>query len=243
MPELLEHVEPGDLITAENFNRLIDRLNGLRQRVEDLENQQGGVVINGFDPPNEVEMGQALTIFGANFEFPPNQNTVQIDGRTLSDFLVGSTNTTLRVRVPDEFQVPEGGNNVTVRVENDAGSAQRVYRLLPASTDQPSISSVTRADSTTSNLIIGEPAVIEGQNFGPNREDNVIEFITTNADGTQNVYPENQEDLTVNAVSTTQIEVVVPEIDEAPELRGINVLLQVTVDGLMAEQDVNVRRV
>jgi hypothetical protein len=242
MPETLDHVEPGDLITADDFNDLIDRLKALHERVERLERQQGGVVINGFDPPEEIEVGQSLAIVGTNFEFPPDQNTVEIDGRTIQEFLVGSTNTTLRLRVPDDIQVPQGGRNVTIRVENDAGSTQRVYRLLPASANQPSITSVTRVGSSSSNLIIGQAALIEGENFGSSREDNVIEFIATRPDGSQSVYPDSQDDLTVNSVSETEIEVVVPEIEEVPDLRGINVLLRISVDGLTAERDVNVRR-
>jgi len=242
MPESLDPVEPGDLITADDFNDLIDRLKALHERVESLERQQGGVVINGFDPPEEIEVGQSLTIVGTNFEFPPDQNAVEIDGRTIQEFLVGSTNTTLRLRVPDDIQVPQGGRNVTIRVENDAGSTQRVYRLLPASANQPSIASVTRVGSASSNLIMGQGAVVEGENFGASREDNVIEFIATRPDGSQSVYPDSQDDLTVNSVSETEIEVVVPEIEEVPDLRGINVLLRISVDGLTAEQDVNVRR-
>jgi hypothetical protein len=240
MPTLPDPVDPGDLITAEDFNDLISRLEDLQKRVENLENQQGEVVINGFDPPEELEVGQALTIFGANFEFPPDQNTVEIDERKMDDFLVGSTNTALRLRLPDDLEVPQGGRNVPVRVENEAGSAQRVYRLLPASPDQPSITSVTRADADSGNLIIEKGAVIEGENFGSSRGDNVIEFMP---DGTQNVYPDNQDDLTINSVSETKIEVVVPEIDEVRERpgTGINVALRITVDNLTAEENVNIR--
>lgn len=243
MPESLEHVEPGQLITADTFNALIDRVEELNTRLSSLEGGQGGVVINGFDPPGEVEVGQPLTIFGANFRYPPNQNLVRIDDRTLEQFLVGSTNTALRVQVPGSIEVPPGGRNVTVSVRNDAGSAHRAYRLLPASANQPSITSVMRAGSTTSNLRIGEGAVIQGQNFGPTREDNVIEFVVTSGGGIQAVYPDSQDELVVNSVSETRIEVVVPEIDEIPAFVGLDVLLRITVDGLTATQSVNVRRV
>jgi len=241
MPESLDPVEPGDLITADDFNDLIDRLKALHERVDSLERQQGGVVINGFDPPEEIEVGQSLAIVGTNFEFPPDQNTVKIDRREITDFLRGSTNTKLRVGVPDDIQVPQGGRNVTVRVENSAGNAQRVYRLLPASADQPTITSVTSPETGAEDkLIIGEKAVVEGDNFGSTATDNVIEFIITQPDRDQITYPEDQGDLTMISVAPTRLEFNVPEMQEVDSPGGRDALLRVTVNGLSAEQDVKV---
>ncbi|MEF8817492.1 MAG: IPT/TIG domain-containing protein [Salinivenus sp.] len=241
MPTLPDRVDAGDLITADDLNDLISSLEDLQKRVADLENQQGGVVINGFNPPNEVEVGQPLTIVGTNFEFPPDQNTLELNGREITDFLRGSTNTQLRISVPEDIQVPQGGRNVTVRVENDAGSAQRVYRLLPASTDQPTITSVTSPDTSAENkLIIGTTAVVEGENFGSTAADNVIEFIITQPDGSQVTYPDDQSNLTMTSVSSTRLEFIVPDMQEVSSPGGRDALLRVTVDGLSAEQNVTV---
>jgi len=241
MPTLPDPVETGDLITADVFNSLLGKLKDLRNRVETLENQQGGVIINGFNPPNEVEVGQPLTIVGTNFEFPPDQNTLELNGREITDFLGGSTNTQLRVSVPEDIQVPQGGRNVTVRVENSAGSAQRVYRLLPASTDQPTITSVTRPETSAENkLMIGKTAVVEGENFEATAANNVVEFIITQPDGSQVTYPKDQNDLTMTSVSPTRLEFNVPDMQKVDSPGGRDALLQVTVDGLSAEQNVTV---
>jgi hypothetical protein len=78
---------------------------------------------------------------------------------------------------------------------------------------------------------VGETAVIKGENLGSSRENVIIEFIHATSD---KVYPSDQNDLEVEEVSPTKIEVKVPEIDDTlPE----DVSVRVTVDGLTAEQD------
>jgi len=236
----LNRVNPGDLITADFFNALIDLANDLQTRVERLEDEAQAstqVRITAFNPPpppagNGQNLGQVLQIFGDNFAWPPQGNTVTIQNfgvpsggvATITDFRPGSRPAMLEFVVPTTIAgISAAGTDVTVRVRAGDETAQATYRLRPAlatTGPAPVITSITRTDGNT-NLLIGQPAVITGQNFGTDSA--AISITLAVLTGVEEVrYPDpavpTRPGPVIQSVGPTQIQFTVPsmaEIDQA----------------------------
>lgn len=97
-------VNPGDLITADYINELVASINDLETRVGKLETGTGGTpagppVLTSLTPPGSVQVHQVLELAGLHFG-PFGQTTVAIGEGTVTEFLSGSTDTSLFVTVP-----------------------------------------------------------------------------------------------------------------------------------------------
>jgi hypothetical protein len=129
----LANVQPGDLITSEFMNLLIDAMRSLDLRISDLE---GGDAVNrppvltGRTPTGDIEAGSLLTLLGRNFLRPSELNTVMLDNVPINSFGSNSDDTQLIFTVPDVFgALPR---TMPVSVTNQFGaSAQLQVRLLP----------------------------------------------------------------------------------------------------------------
>ncbi|MEQ1537960.1 MAG: IPT/TIG domain-containing protein [Sphingorhabdus sp.] len=97
-------VAPGDLITAELFNGMLNNVNDLMARVAVLEGAGGGPVITGILPGNvPIPTNSILTITGTGFNHEPNRNIVKLGSRTITEFREGSNESSLSFTVPDVF--------------------------------------------------------------------------------------------------------------------------------------------
>lgn len=176
MPTDLNPVRPGDLITSDFMNRLLDHLDTLEQRVQDLEDAASTgqqVRITGFSPEDEQEVGLTLTIEGQNFLIPAPQNQVTINDIPVTEFGLSSPGL-LRVTVPPIPGVP---TDVTVRVENSNGADEEEYRILPSSgtgDNPPDITEVENADTGGNVLQVGGNIIIGGSNFASNPAENTL---------------------------------------------------------------------
>lgn len=214
-------VRPGEIISSDLINYILDELENLEERVATLET--GGlpsdqVQITGFDPPNQVEAGQLLSILGTNFVFPPSGNTVTIDSTPITSFRPDSTSIELKFIVPASLVVPEGGKNFRITVSNSKGSDDKLYRILPAvpaTGDPPVITSVAAADGGPF-IFVNQDIRIIGQNFAANPLENIITFTVSAGPGVDVVYPKPGETLTIDTgqSNTTEIVVTVPDIEE-----------------------------
>lgn len=244
----LTEVRPGDLITSDLMNQLFRKIDEMEQRLASLE--AGGatgtlLTITAFDPPNQIAVGQELSVFGSGFAFPPTDNQVTVEGVAVTQFRPGSTSTRLRFLVPSPGSpVPSSGRNVTIRVSNSNGSVQRLYRILPPIPvvgNPPEITAVTREDGS-SNLRIGQLAIIEGQNFAATATDNTIRF-RVDTQGGPVVYPQPGSTLAITSANPEEIRLVVPEIDEVPATGGLSVTIEIIVGAhIPAVRVVNIRR-
>lgn len=260
----LERVKPGDLITADFFNALIDLANDLQVRVEQLESgaeASGQVRISAFNPPpppagDGQNLGQVLQIFGDNFAWPPQGNTVTIQNfgvpsggvATIADFRPGSKPTMLEFVIPTTIAgINTTGTDVTVRVRAGEDTAQATYRLRPAlitTGPPPVITSIARADGNP-NLLIGQPAVITGQNFGTDAGSVALTFVIVTALGEVR-YPDptvpSRPGPTIVTVGPTQIQFTVPDMTELDQT-GQTITLELRVGTHPSvEQFVFVRR-
>lgn len=222
---MAEQVRAGEIIHADLFNFVLSKLEELEGRVGDLESgtdETSQVQITGFNPANQVEAGQLLEIFGVNFAFPPEGNDVTIDKVPVpdEDFMSGSTSMKLRLIVPESIEAPEEGRNVTIRIENEFGSTEVRYRILPAIPvvgDPPEITDIYNFADENPTLQIGEEAAIEGENFAVEPTDNRVTFRYRDDDGTESVY--GPDGLNINEDESTESLIVV-EVPDIAEITG-----------------------
>lgn len=248
----LSKVKPGDLITADFINGLIDTISDLQGRVSNLEGGLGeaqNVKITAFEPapppdgPGQA-LGQVLRIHGANFAFPPTNNKVRIQnfavpsGGLVEVVQFNSVSSTILL----EFIIPTAiagiqasGTDVTVTIENTNGKAQKPYRLLPAlpqTSPPPVITSVTEEVSgRTGTIGIGKTVAITGQNFSATAADNKIAFILELAGGVVR-YPDP------NNPATQPIQIISAD---ATKIRfNVPNMTQVTTDGMPATLEIKI---
>ncbi|MGH2460508.1 MAG: IPT/TIG domain-containing protein [Chloroflexota bacterium] len=237
MASLPTNVRPGDVISSDFINLLLSELVTIEQRLTALE--AGGttpgtnVTIASFDPPNQQNAGQILTITGTNFAFPPTDNQVTLDDAPVTAFRPDSTSTILKFIVPTTLNLPTAGRNVKVTIINAVGSTSALYRILPAVPVvgiPPIITNVAASDGGAF-LRVGQPIIITGQNFAATPTDNILTFQVMTANGPV-IYPKVGQTLQINTgqSSTTQIVVTIPDIAEITAGGGTTpVTLQVGV--------------
>ena len=125
------HVQPGDLIRAEDWNTFVDSMTDLDARLRLLQSlipgADGRIAIT--DLPAEIHVADTLVIGGVNFGVP-GENTVTFDGdNRVTDFLAGNDRM-LALRVPP-ISVPVAGQMVNLTVSNTTrGSASRQIKIL-----------------------------------------------------------------------------------------------------------------
>ena len=239
----LTKVKPGDLITADFINGLIDNITNLNQRIKTLEDgfsEAGDVRITAFKPPpppydNGQNLGQVLQIFGDNFSWPPQNNTVTIQNflvpiggkATVTKFQPGSNPTMLEFVIPTTIAgVQASGTDVTITVGSSAPKTYHLRPALPTSGKPPFFISdkpITNKLDGSVNLSVNKTAIIKGGNFGSTVSDNKIELVIPTGTGEKR-YP-----IVPSLASTTEIEFIVPDISEITD-EGIDVSVELKVD-------------
>ena len=128
-------VAPGDLITADLFNRVLSDVNDLARRVAVLEGGSDTVphrpVITQI-VPQLVKTGQEFTVFGENLT-AGLLSRIDVDDTNvpLDRIKDGSGPTRLVLDAPAIIGLPDAGATVILAVSNPAGTAQGSYRQLP----------------------------------------------------------------------------------------------------------------
>jgi hypothetical protein len=139
MNNQLTPVQPGDLITADFMNRVLDALGVLDSRVTALETSGvvgSTVAISGLSTQT-AHIGDELRVFGRNFG-DPGQDTVIIDGSaTVNAFKQGSGDGLLIFDIPAVQGIPTEGRAVSLYVSTQKGSATTTFTLLPKPSSVP----------------------------------------------------------------------------------------------------------
>lgn len=240
-----ERVRPGEIISSELMNFVLQKLEDLDNIVNSL-GQLNRVRIDEFDPPEEVPVGEMLTVKGANFAHPPSENLVLVAGREVTEFFAPSTSAMITFRVPESIQITDNdGELVIVSITNqEFGHAESTYRLLPpVSGPAPIISTVTTQDGSTI-LKTGQPAIIVGDHFAANPQNNVIKFQIVVSGGVSKTYTVADDAIDVGSSDEQQIKFTVPIIIEIPLNQQRPVTLKVRVgqkEGI--KEGVPVRRI
>jgi hypothetical protein len=141
-----KRVTPGDLISADLFNQILDDINDLMLRVAMLESDADSTVrkptITGISP-SIVRSGELLTVTGTGLG-ATNLRLIEFDKTpvSLSAIRPGSSDRTLLVAAPITPNLPAVGRSVMLTVGSSAGTASVSYFQLPE-LSEPFQSSVT----------------------------------------------------------------------------------------------------
>lgn len=135
MPNDLQLVRPGDLITAQTYNDLVLKIRDLEQRLEDL--QQGdsggpGLAITGRIPATgPYRIGDTLTVLGRNFQFSLGAARVFLDAVRVLNLASSSSDSQLVFVIPPVPGVVDPGTEVTLRVLNQTEEVTTPIVLRP----------------------------------------------------------------------------------------------------------------
>jgi hypothetical protein len=152
MPTTLPHVRPGDLITAQQWNDVLDWLAELQAIVDGLGvggSVDGPPLIVDIQPSDQAPIGSELLLIGSGFGVAV-ENTVTIANITAA--VLGGGGGQLRVRVPIVPGVPPAGTPTQITVSNPRGFTTRAMRVMPAVLTMPEgqlFSNLTTSPSAT----------------------------------------------------------------------------------------------
>jgi hypothetical protein len=142
MVQLLNHVEPGQIITADEWNLVVDVINELIQ-----SGQTTGIEITTLMPAgteiDPIRIGTLQQVNGQSFGYSIGQSTVTFQGQSnsvviqRSDMLLGSSDTRLLFMMPPIPGLSESGEFMSLRVDN--GVAHDVHTVFV----QPIVSSLS----------------------------------------------------------------------------------------------------
>jgi hypothetical protein len=135
----IPHVRPGDLITSSLFNQVLDELDSLQQKLDQLGagSATGPLAITTLLPTGPVRIGDELRIIGTGFG-DPLSNVVTFDGILVNRIKAGSSGTMLIVDVPALQGIPSTGRNVGLFVSNVQGTVSTTVLVLPFLASLPS---------------------------------------------------------------------------------------------------------
>lgn len=139
----LQEVRPGDLITAADWNDLIQKVQDLEDRVDALTNTGGGPIIDQVLPSETRRIGEDLDLQGRNFGFSQGAHRVFFNGIRAINFRAGSSDTRLLFEIPTVPGVAEAGTPVEMLVTNASGTASRTITLQPRLVQQQGNISLT----------------------------------------------------------------------------------------------------
>jgi hypothetical protein len=136
MTKLFNKVEPGDLITSDFINSILEKITSLESRISQLESEDNKVVITGLVPKSgPYRINQRLQIDGYNFEFMEGNLRVEIDVNPpvvpVVNFIFAS-DYKLIFNIPDIPNIPESGKDVDLVIRNRSSRAIRNIRIEPA---------------------------------------------------------------------------------------------------------------
>jgi hypothetical protein len=129
----IDHVQPGELITAVLINELIDDLEQIDVRVTALEQAGSGTGAVEIDTvsPQPVRAEANLTILGKNFGVSVGATRIYFNGVSPSSLVAGSTDTALICPVPDLPGLVEAGTAVELTVANARSAATASINVQP----------------------------------------------------------------------------------------------------------------
>jgi hypothetical protein len=135
MPTLPIKVQPGDLISADFMNLVIDVCADLQQRVAQLEQPAtapSGIRIDALLPSTATRrIGDELHIVGAGFDVPSG-SVVTVDGVGATPRSGVDRDRELIINIPNLQGVTSSGRNVTLQVSNARGTALEDFIVFPA---------------------------------------------------------------------------------------------------------------
>jgi hypothetical protein len=157
----LERVRPGDIISAADWNLLVDSVNAAMLRIQALESGGTGgsdLAIEQIFPPGPYRIGDTLQIVGRNFQFFAGATRVFFNATQALTLSSTSTDTQLELTIPSVPGVLESGTTVDLIVSNQSQSTQRQIVLRPRLNPLQGSVSLEWQSVTPSTIQPGQPA-------------------------------------------------------------------------------------
>lgn len=136
MAQLLQRVEPGDVITADMWNLVVDAVNEILQ-----SSQTGGIKVAAVVPAGTaaepIRVGAPLQITGQSFGYALGQTRVVFEGQSTQvavshdQLLTGSSDTRLLLIVPPIPGLTAAGATMAMRVTNGVADDVRTVLVMP----------------------------------------------------------------------------------------------------------------
>lgn len=136
MAQLLNHAQPGDVITAEDWNLVVDAINELLQ-----QGQTTGIKVNNSVPAgtqlDPLKIGSLVQVVGQNFGFSIGQSKVIFEAGQTSvtvlraQMLSGSFDERLMFMMPPIPGITPAGMTMTMRVDNGVASDSKTVFVMP----------------------------------------------------------------------------------------------------------------
>src|SRR5437867_8213605 len=131
MTAIQTKVQPGDVISSDLVNNIIDLVNQHDALLA------GGTVVGGnavtitnLVPNPPLQAGQDLQIQGTNFGFSTGSTVLKFDNTQVNAFKLGSNDTSLLINVP--FLTGLGaGKDVVLSLSNGTSTTARIVRISP----------------------------------------------------------------------------------------------------------------
>ncbi len=153
MAQPLKKAQPGDIITAEDWNLVVDAINELMQ-----SGQGSGIKVAALLPGgtaiDPIRVGTIQQITGQNFGFSIGQSKVTFESGTITatvlraQMLAGSFDERLLFMMPPVPGITPAGMNMTMRVSNGVAEDTRSVFVMPVVIDLTGDMFVTfRADT------------------------------------------------------------------------------------------------
>jgi hypothetical protein len=136
MAQLLNRAQPGDVITAEDWNLVVDAINQLLQA-----GQTSGIKVNAVLPAGNaldpLKIGSLVQVVGQNFGFSIGQSKVIFEAGAINvtvprvAMLTGSFDERLMFLMPPIPGITAAGMTMTMRVDNGLASDSRTVLVMP----------------------------------------------------------------------------------------------------------------
>ncbi|HET6972570.1 MAG TPA: hypothetical protein VFH96_01025 [Pyrinomonadaceae bacterium] len=136
MAQLLNHAQPGDVITADDWNLVVDAINELLQA-----GQTSGIKIDNVVPAGSAldpfKIGSLVQVVGQNFGFSIGQSKVIFEAGGTSvtvlraQMLGGSFDERLMFMMPPIPGITPAGLAMTMKVDNGVASDNRSVFVMP----------------------------------------------------------------------------------------------------------------
>ncbi|MFL6729681.1 MAG: IPT/TIG domain-containing protein [Sphingomicrobium sp.] len=150
-------VAPGDLITAELFNRIRNDLNDVLVRLANLEGLSGGPVIERIEPQTlDKPVNSKVTIIGRNFRPDDAATDVAFGDIRVNDFFPESDATHIMVPVPVGFATLPADIPVSV-ISNGKQSNAVAIRVVPEVVVPTGTVLVSQQAQSAGNVQVGLP--------------------------------------------------------------------------------------
>ena len=151
MTAIQTKVQPGDVISSDLVNNIIDLVNQHDALLA------GGTVVGGnavtitnLVPNPPLQAGQDLQIQGTNFGFSTGSTVLKFDNTQVNAFKLGSNDTSLLINVP--FLTGLGaGKDVVLSLSNGTSTTARIVRINPMQQPQQGNVDILWNDAITPN--------------------------------------------------------------------------------------------